>query len=796
MTTGDGPVWNIVFDRFDPADEKRREALLALGNGALLVRGATSLDGTAYAGTYRAGLYDRRDEVAAGQALRHDVLVNLPNWLPLTLRPAGAPEWLSPWSAGLLRYRHALDTRGGVSCRELLLDLGGGRRVRLCESRLVSMARPRLAALRLEVELIGWSGTLELRSALQGSDNANWPQEMPTGQRLTAPCRGSVEPGNTMLLRTALKRAGTAIAMACRTDLVGAEPQERRFEPDTDGIADILTFAAQAGQPVRVEKVVAICTARDPASFEPAEAALLTLRGAPGFEELLAEHRIAWERLWERCHLRAADPALERALRFHAFHLLQTACQHSIELDCGLPARGWQEAYAGHVFWDQTFAFPVLALRLPAVARGLLLYRFRRLGAARAAARAAGRAGAMFPWRSAASGREETPALQPNPLDGHWTPDQTRLAHHAGLALARDLHTYVLATGDLEFLALYGAEMMVEIARFWASMAEPAAGGRFDIAGVVGPDEYHTAGPDGGPGLRTDAYTNVMAAWVLARAPEMLDMLPRPRRDALCRALRLHPAELDHWDLLTRRLALCFGEDGILLQFCGYDQLCMFDAARAAAHPGTRTDLALEAEGERANDVQVAKQADVLMLFYLLPAGQLRAVLARLDYRMDDAQLARTARFYLDRTVHDSSLSRVSCAGAFATIDPAASWNLYNDALRLDLDPERGCGAAEGVHLGTMAATLDVLQRIFLGLRVVPEGLLLDPAMPAELPPVAMRLFHRGNAFDLEWTGTELRLQSDPANYGPVIVLHAGRRCTLSPGAVEAFPVRGATSMA
>ena len=68
-------------------------------------------------------------------------------------------------------------------------------------------------------------------------------------------------------------------------------------------------------------------------------------------------------------------------------------------------------AAAGHVFWDSdVFVLPFLAATHPTGRAGDARVPIRRLPAARAAARALGRAGARFAWESAADGRDVTPA--------------------------------------------------------------------------------------------------------------------------------------------------------------------------------------------------------------------------------------------------------------------------------------------------------------------------------------------------------------------------------------------------
>ena len=99
------------------------------------------------------------------------------------------------------------------------------------------------------------------------------------------------------------------------------------------------------------------------------------------------------------------------------------------------------------------------------------MYRYRRLGEARAAAHEAGFRGAMFPWQSGSEGKEETQRVHLNPLSGRWEPDLSRNQRHVNAAIFYNIWHYFQATQDLAFLRDYGAEMMLEIARFWASIA-------------------------------------------------------------------------------------------------------------------------------------------------------------------------------------------------------------------------------------------------------------------------------------------------------------------------------------
>ena len=222
------------------------------------------------------------------------------------------------------------------------------------------------------------------------------------------------------------------------------------------------------------------------------------------------------------------DERVQFLLRFHASHVLQTCSPHTADLDAGVPARGLNgEAYRGHIFWDELYVYPFLNFRLPKITRGLLMYRYRRLDEARALARDAGYRGAMYPWQSGSDGKEETQVVHLNPRSGLWEPDLSQNQRHVSAAIFYNIWHYIQATGDSDFLLGPGAEMMMEIARFWSSIAHfNPERGRYEIHGVMGPDEFHEKYPDSDEsGLRNNAYTNVMVAWIANVAGRLLDML-------------------------------------------------------------------------------------------------------------------------------------------------------------------------------------------------------------------------------------------------------------------------------
>ncbi|MFI7638458.1 glycoside hydrolase family 65 protein, partial [Nonomuraea sp. NPDC049400] len=757
-------AWTLVYDGLDPAGEGLRETLCTLGNGRFATRGATPDGEYRTPGTYVAGCYDRLDSVIAGRTVTNEDIVNMPDWLPLTFATPGS-TWFRPERAELAAYRHELDLRKGVLVRELRWRDGEGRITRVRQRSLVSMADPYLAALETTFTAENWAGPMRVRATLDGrvSNRGVARYRALRGDHLAGHAAGSEDDLAWLTASTCCSSINVALAARIDTDAPGTPPSPAsphavgaqlapgslrvtgaRPSPGPDYVSSDHVLHLARGEPATLTKIVALTTSRDPATHDPRSSALRHVRRAPRFEDLLARHRAAWEGLWRRARLDVGGPRLSRTVHLHIFHLLQTLSPHTADLDAGVPARGLHgEAYRGHVFWDELFVQPWMSLRFPEISLGLLRYRWRRLPEARDAAREAGYDGAMFPWQSGSDGREETPTLHLNPISGRWLPDHTRLQRHVGLAIAYNVWQHYLATGSMP---QWCAELLLDIARFFASLAV-RYGDRYEIRGVMGPDEYHDSYPGAAvPGLANNAYTNVMTVWLLMRARETAALAP---------GLAPGPAELARWDEISRRMRVDF-HDGVISQFTGYADLLELDWGR---YRGVRRlDRALEADGDDVNRYKASKQADTLMLCYLLTGAELLAILERLGYQAERSLIPRTVSYYLDRTSHGSTLSAVVHAWVLARSNRAQSWRFFTEALYSDIKDVQGGTTPEGIHLGAMGGTLDLLQRCYLGMELRPDGLRLDPLLPGRLGVLSMPICYHGRQIFIDADHNEARV--------------------------------------
>ena len=779
------PEWVLAFSGYDPADERRREALCTTGNGHFATRGAWagSVAGDQhYPGTYLAGYYNRLPDTIGEATVENESLVNLPDWLPLTVA-VDEGDWWTPDNSEVREYDLELNTLRGVLTRRFLLRDTAGREVRGVERRLVSMADAHLAGQTLALTAVNWNGRLRIGTAVHGDVTNSGVERYNklAGRHLT-----EVEPlvadGN-LLVTASTVQSHHRITVGTRTVAShnGSALTGWRTRIDGESARAELTVDVTAGDIVTVEKIAAVHGSRDVGISEPQLATMLALDNAPGFAAVLEAHVLAWSQLWRRfgVDLEEAFDGTLAALRLNIFHLLQTLSPHSVDVDAGVPARGLHgEAYRGHVFWDELFVFPVLTLRLPELTRALLRYRCRRLPAARQAARQLGCGGAMFPWQSASDGHEESPRLHLNPLSGHWTEDGSYRQRHVGLAVAYTMWQYVEITGDLDFLADHAAEVIIEVARFFAGLAEYDAGrDRYVIRDVVGPDEFHTC-------IDNNAYTNVLAVWLFGVAARALERLPAWRRTELVESLGLRQEEQNHWDELTRRMYVPF-HDGVISQFEGYEQLAELDWPQYRQRYGDirRLDRILEAEGRDVASYQVSKQADVLMLLYLLPHRDLYALMERLGYPLSADIVRRTVEYYLARTCHGSSLSAVVHAWGLTSLDPDRALAFLEEALHSDAGDARRTGTtAEGIHLAAMAGSADLVQRCFTGLTTTNDVLRFGPHWPAKLGRLQMVLRYRGHRLVAEISSTAVTVTVDPGP-GPAIAVRCyGRSRLLKPG--------------
>ncbi|MBN1760856.1 MAG: glycoside hydrolase family 65 protein [Chitinispirillaceae bacterium] len=796
--------WKLVYNGFDPAEEGLREALCTLGNGYFGTRGAAVeayASDVHYPGMYIAGVYNRLSTRIAGRTVYNEDLVNCPNWLFLSFK-IGDDNWFWPSAGRIIFYRRELNMRSGVLHRTLRFRNMKGQITLVESSQIVHMGAPHYGAISYRITPENYSEKIHVRARLDGTLlNSGIERYRQLNSKHLQPVSLGRFKNNGMYLtlRTAQSKITVSEAATIRLFADGKEkrPMFQSTTKGNEGIGLEFSFTAQKGTTYLIEKVVAVYTSIDKHTTSPEDAAILALRKTPRFDRMFDVHRKAWEKLWNIHDITVTgDTFAQCVLRLHTFHLLQTISHHNDLIDAGMPARGLHgEGYHGHVFWDELFAMPQYDLHMPHIAQALLKYRYRRLPRAREYAKANGYKGAMFPWQSGLKGTEETQALHLNPMSGRWGPDYSRLQRHVSFAIGYDVWRHWERSGDRAFLAEYGAEMLLSIARFCASLVTiDPHDGRYHTVGIIGPDEFHEKLPGSGiPGHIDNAYSNVMIVWVLRKALELPHLLPASHLKRLMSKLSLRQEDLDLFGDITKKMAVGINNEGIISQFSGYFRLKELDWQYYRRKYGNiqRMDRILKKEGDSPDNYKVSKQADVLMLFYLLPITEIKEIFHTLGYAFTSRQLRANFDYYAKRTSHGSTLSKVvHCMLAHQLRMPRAFRQWFDEVLASDIHDIQGGTTKEGIHCGVMGGSLDIVRRCIAGVNFKGEVITIRPELPTGWTGLKFRFCHRKTWVSLQISRNRIMITVDKtASRGSRAVVElSGKQYYLASGETLKIP--------
>ena len=781
--------WDIYYDEYDPARERTREALLTVGNGYFGTRGAMeeSKAGQAnYPGTYIAGLYNRLSTPIAGKDIENEDFVNCPNWLPVTFR-INEGDWFDINKTEIISIERSLSLGRGLLSRQMTVRDSEGRETGIVSERFASMHQPHMGGIRYSITPLNYSARITIKAGLDGAIiNDGVDRYKALNQQHLKPVSEGAD-GNRHFLVVETTQSGIAIAEVAQYEFLADDvPMHLTMESVTSPatVMGQVSFDAVGGVEYSMEKRVAIFTSRPDDVKDPLAAAKDLLDKTDDFDLSLFESIDAWNDIWEEIDILIEDdPEAQKLMRLHLYHLIVSMSPHNREIDASITARGLHgEAYRGHIFWDELFILPFYNLQLPGTARAMLMYRYNRLGKAREYAREYGYKGAMFPWQSGSDGREETQTIHLNPLSGNWDPDHSSLQRHVSLAIAYDTWQYYNTTSDLEFLQKYGAEMFLDICRFWASKAKlNEKTGRYTIDKVMGPDEFHEHYPCAAEGgLKDNAYINIMVAWSFEKALKIIDIIGDVEASKVMAMLSLTASEIGHWAEIAAKLNLCINSDGIIAQYDGYFELKELDWELYKKKYSNiyRMDRILKSENLAPDEFKVAKQADMLMTFYNLDKEEVDAIIQKMGYSLPGDYLQRNLEYYLKRTSHGSTLSRVVHSKlALLAGNPDLSWQLYSEALASDFNDIQGGTTGEGIHAGVMAGTVLIALTTYAGINYYGDILKIHPRLPEKWKIMEFGLNFKGVHYWFQVSNKTVKVLADKKTvveiFGKMVSLEA-----------------------
>lgn len=714
------PRWDVVEDSFDSKRANHYESLFTLANGFIGTRGVTE-EGylNRIAGTYLAGFF----ETAPREVIE---LPNLPDWVRVELDLAG--ERFDLTQGTILEYKRVLLMRSGTLVREVRWESPAGRVTKLRFTRFASMANKHLAALKVEILPENYSGQGSIRSFLDGQVTNSGTQHFAPVELNTFGERGMyyISEGNSS------KRL---LVQAAEHHLDGGIEREG-FLTASRQIWYWAEVALEQGEWISLEKLVTTASSRE-TKGDVLQTVLDEAENHGDFKECHAAHIAKWAELWDQADIVIHGPEFDQlAVRFAMFHLMQVAPQNDHTVSIAAKALSG-EGYRGHVFWDtEIFILPFFIYSFPQTAHGLLRYRHHTLPGALAKAKDNGYQGAMFAWESADTGVETTPTVggidfktkKPIPiLTG-------QLEQHITADIAYAVANYVQVTGDVDFLRRFGAEIVLLGARFWASRVElnPEAG-VYEINGVIGPDEYKE-------NVDNNHYTNRLVQEHLQYAAELYGLY---ENEEFISCWNFTQDEVVTWQEIAQNI--CLPRQGeVLLQCDGFMDLTDVDVLKYRGTPGA---LQMDYSWEEIKNSQVIKQADVIMLMYLLSSSYSRN------------QKAINWEYYEPRTMHDSSLS-AAIHSAFASEmgwkDQA--YQYFSQAARIDLG-DIMANSAHGLHAASLGGLWQAVFHGFAGIRVLDGELYINPNLPKEWEALEVKFHYQGAQLRVTCTQSRLNVE-------------------------------------
>ncbi|CAH1852050.1 glycosyl hydrolase family 65 protein [Convivina praedatoris] len=780
--------WQLRYDDLQTGKKSYgQESLLSLGNGFLGWRGApiwSTYSDNHYPGLYAAGIFNQTSTPVAGRDVINEDMVNLPNPQLLEVTVNGT----ALANLDLVKRSSKLNFKSGI-LEEIFVFQHDQGLVTLTSAKFIDPINWHMLAINASV-------TADFDAEIQLSSIVDTTVETQNVERYRAfeSHQFDVQEVNpstkTVLVET--KQSGIQIGLAVDTQVeyAGVSLPVIAKVVDQKFVEEVLVKTL-ANTPVQLAKRVAIATSRETfADLVPflqneiTQHSLVSIQNnmADYWAEIWADKDIIvdtesqgvkdfitkqWNQLWDNDDVTIASDGdiLQLMIRMNVFHLNQAAQWRANEhLDASVGSRGLTgEGYRGHIFWDELFVLPYYAANEPRTARAILQYRIKRLSAAQANASHEGEAGAMYPWQAGLYGDEQSQVIHLNTVNNEWEPDNSRLQRHVSLAIVYDLWIYTQFTGDTSLLDEGGLNVLLETSKFWLNKVQKADDGRFDLSGVMGPDEYHEAYPEAKEGgVKNNAYTNVMLSWSLGWLLDLQKTLPSFA--AIAAADNFDADLLQKAAAVAANLRLEQRSDGVFAQYQDYFNLSEIDFDAYAKKYGDihRIDRLLKAEGKSPDDYQVAKQADFLMLMYNLGNQRVAHLLEQMGYQLPADWLVKNTDYYQARTVHGSTTSRPVFAGIdvhLNRMDEAEEF--LQQAIRSDYDDIQGGTTAEGVHAGVMGETLAVIQNEFGGVDLRDGQFSINPHLPENWSHLAFTQVFQGVKVAIVETPTVVQLTAN-----------------------------------
>ncbi|PKM55487.1 MAG: glycoside hydrolase family 65 protein [Firmicutes bacterium HGW-Firmicutes-5] len=683
-------VWRIEEPGFDMNSIGKYEAIMTQGNGYMGVRASHEED---YNGSNRnlfvAGTYNKADASEVSE------LPNIADLSEFEIQLNG--ERFDMNTGKVLYYKRYLDLYTGELVKRVIWEDNQKNQYSMAFKRFVSMADRHAVFYKIVIIPLTITTLIEVKTGINGRMTNSGAQHFYElekrvyNHRTMQFCQKTYETDIDIILTVSVEAEG-----------------KHRYESDRRRLYTIIHKEVKKNEVFNITKKCHIRTSIDQAfskDYEIKKAKRLALdkldeiRGLE-YETLLEASSQVWRDFYQENNIiiESQNNFDQLAVNFALYHL---NIMHPSDNRFSIPAKGLSgEGYKGHVFWDtEIFLLPFYLYTRPQKARELLEYRYRHLGKAQEKAMKQGYQGALYPWECGGTGDEETPDyaamnIKTGTREKVWSAQKE---HHIVADIGYSIIQYYNATKDEPFMLDVGLEMLRECAKFWISRGR-LRDGKIQILDCIGPDEYTEH-------IDNNAYTNYMA-WYVVRATVELHA-----------HLKVILEDQPYLEFIQGIYLPTMNGQNILPQDDTFLSKPIIDVEKYRASKSKQSILKDHTRHEVVN-LQVLKQADVIMLMYLL------------SEQFIERDFSKNFHYYEEKTIHDSSLSMsIHCIIATYFNGISQAYECFEKGCRIDLG-DNAQSSTDGIHAASLGAIWQAVVMGFGGVNTRHDVLSINPKLP------------------------------------------------------------------
>lgn len=703
--------------QFDLEYINKYASQMTIGNGFFGIRGSQEEDyRNQVRGMFAAGVYNRPLGAESAE------LVNLPDVIRWEIKIDG--EHFSLETMKVLAYERALDLEMGELKRYALIETAQGKKVEVITCRVADQNNLHQAALKVVIKPLTEDCQVDVKTGIDGQQTNFGTQQLVEKELRVF--------GDDLISASyQTTESKIDIGIAAKFNKAGV------FQAKNRRITASFSEKIRKNTSFTLEKIIVLSTSLQ--QTDPFKKSIAQAQKSVSYTEILEQSMSYWTDFWHQHRITIqGDSSFDQlAMDFAAYHLQIMTPRNDPSVSVG--AKGLTgEGYKGHVFWDtEIFILPFFLYQFPEVAKNLLLYRYDRLEGARQKARDYHYQGALFPWESAHTGQEETPKFAALNIKTETRQEVASAAaeHHISADLAYAVQEYVQATEDQSFLETKGKTLIHETAAFWLSRAVKVDD-HLEIHRVIGPDEYTEY-------IDNNAYTNYLAHYNVALAVKYQAGDP----------LFLKECQ----NFLDKLYLPVPNKEQLIPQDDTYLSKPVIDLTTYKERPGSQSILLDYARSE-VNELQVSKQADLVMLLYLLP-----------EY-FSQPIVSKNLHYYENKTIHDSSLSKAIHAIEACRIQEMEwAYHLFQEACLIDLGPDPH-SSDDGIHAASLGALWLAVIFGFSGITVTNGTLSISPRLPSAWEKISFPFIWKNHRLLFVLTKKQIVIKKETKETLPIFV--------------------------